>query len=192
MTDDQTVLVVDDEQAITDTYREILAERYTVEVAQSGERALEILPGRIDVVLLDRRMPGMSGDEVLEEIRAMEADPRVVMITAVDPDTNIIGIDFDEYLVKPVSEQQLYDIVERMMARNKLDEQIQQMVSTASRLATLESKLGYEQLQHSDEYAALLEEFETLRERVTLPEGTEDEYVRATVEKLEALLNEHK
>ena len=190
MTGDHTVLVVDDEQAITDTYSELLDDRYTVEVSNSGEQALATLSEGIDVVLLDRRMPGMSGDELLEEIRARGVDCRVVMITAVDPDTNIIGMKFDEYLVKPVSEQQLHEVVERMLTRDHLDQQIQRMVNVASRLATLETKLDYEQLECSDEYDRLRSEFDSLRAEVTLPEETEDEYVHATIEKLDALLSE--
>lgn len=190
MTGDHTVLVVDDEQVITDTYREILVDEYTVEVANSGEQALGILGPEIDVVLLDRRMPGMSGDELLEEIRCLESDHRVVMITAVEPDTNIIGMDFDEYLVKPVSETQLHDVVDRMLTRDRLDREIQAMVATATRLATLETKLEYEQLDNSDEYDRLREEFERLREEVSIPEASQDEYVQSTLEKIEALLNE--
>lgn len=190
MTGDHTVLVVDDEQEITETYSKLLDDRYTVEVANSGEQALEVLSEEIDVALLDRRMPGMSGDELLEEIRARGVDCRVVMITAVDPDTNIIGMEFDEYLVKPVSEQKLHEIVDQMLTRDHLDQQIQRMVSVASRLATLEAKLDYEQLERSDEYDRLRSEFDTLRAEVTLPEETEDEYVHATIEKLDALLSE--
>jgi len=190
MTGDHTVLVVDDEQEITETYSELLDDRYTVELANSGEQALAILSGETDVVLLDRRMPGMSGDELLEEIRGRGVDCRVVMITAVDPDTNIIGMAFDEYLVKPVSKQQLHEVVDRMLTRDHLDQQIQRMVSVASRLATLESKLDYEQLERSDEYDRLRSEFDTLRAEVTLPEETDDEYVHATIEKLDALLSE--
>src|SRR6056297_3338369 len=175
MTGDHTVLVVDDEQEITDTYSELLDDRYTVEVSNSGEQALEILTEEVDVVLLDRRMPGMSGDELLETIRADGFDCRVVMITAVDPDTNIIGMAFDEYLVKPVSKQQLHEVVDRMLTRDHLDQQIQRMVSVASRLATLESKLDYEQFERSDEYDRLRSEFDTLRAEVTLPEETDDE-----------------
>jgi len=188
MTGDHTVLVVDDEQEITDTYSELLDDRYTVEVSNSGEQALEILTEEVDVVLLDRRMPGMSGDELLETIRADGFDCRVVMITAVDPDTNIIGMQFDEYLVKPVSEQKLHEVVDRMLTRDHLDQQIQRMVNVASRLATLETKLDYEQLERSEEYDQLRAEFKTLRADVTLPEDTDDEYVHAMIEKLEALL----
>lgn len=191
MADDPTVLIVDDEADITETYSEFLSESYTVDVAHSGEAALESLTPAVDVVLLDRRMPDMSGDEVLEEIRRGDHDCRVVMITAVDPDVDIIGMEFDEYLVKPVTDDQLHDVVEQMLARDTVDEQIQRMVEVASKLATIESKLEYEQLDDSEKYTSLREEFESLRNEVTLPDGSEDPYMEATLEKVEALINKN-
>lgn len=191
MADDPTVLIVDDEPDITETYSEFLSESYTVDVAHSGEAALESLTPAVDVVLLDRRMPGMSGDDVLEEIRRSDYDCRVVMITAVDPEVDIIGMEFDEYLVKPVTDDQLHDVVERMLAREAVDEQIQRMIEVASKLATIESKLEYEQLENSEKYTRLREEFESLRNEVTLPDGTEDPYMEATLEKVEALINKN-
>lgn len=191
MADDPTVLIVDDEADITETYSEFLGESYTVNTAHSGEAALESLTSAVDVVLLDRRMPGMSGDEVLEEIRSSDHDCRVVMITAVDPNVDIVGMEFDEYLVKPVTDDQLHDVVERMLARDTVDDQIQQMIEVASKLATVESKLEYDQLGNSEEYARLREEFESLRNEVTLPDGADDPYIDSTLEKIEALVSEN-
>ncbi len=68
-TTNQTVLVVDDEQGLADLYANWLEDRYTVHTSYNGTDALETLSQEIDVVLLDRRMPDMSGDEVLTEIR---------------------------------------------------------------------------------------------------------------------------
>ncbi len=191
MSVEPTVLVVDDEKEVTEMHQNVLADRYTVEIANSGEEALTKADASTDVVLLDRRMPGMSGDEVLIKLREQSIDCRIVMVTAIDPDTDLIEMEFDEYLVKPVTREQLNDTVEQMLARDKLDEQIQRMTSIASKLATLESKLDYNQLENSDEYASLRSEFEGLRREVTLPEETDDPYAEATMEKLEALVQEY-
>lgn len=192
MTEDATVLIVDDEQGVAETYADALDDSYRVVTTYSGEEALEALDATVDIVMLDRRMPGMSGDEVLGEIRDRGLECRVVMITAVEPDVDIISMEFDEYLVKPVTGSQLEDVVERMLARKDLGEQIQQMFTLSSRLATLEAKLDYEQLQTSDEYDELRGEFNELRGQVTLPEDVEDPYLEATLEKLEALLQERR
>jgi DNA-binding response OmpR family regulator len=90
------VLVVDDEPDVADSYAAFLRDRYDVRTAYGGEPALAALDEDIDVVLLDRRMPDMFGDEVLESIRGRGFECRVAMITAVDPDVDIIDMEFDD------------------------------------------------------------------------------------------------
>ena len=158
MTGDHTVLVVDDEQAITDTYSELLDDRYTVEVANSGEQALATLSEGIDVVLLDRRMPGLSGQDVLDEIRERGLDVRVAMVTAVDPDFDIAEMPFDTYLTKPVSDEQLRDTVDELLALAEYDEQVRERFAIAEKLAVLETEKTERELAESDEYAALQEQ----------------------------------
>ncbi|PSP91296.1 HoxA-like transcriptional regulator [Halobacteriales archaeon QS_4_66_20] len=182
------MLVVDDEDGVADSYADALSAEYDVIVAYSGEEALAELHPGVDIVLLDRRMPGISGDEVLAEIDSRHSDPRVVMVTAVEPDLDIVEMAFDEYLVKPVTAEQLRNVVERMLARKTLDQQVQRMFVLASKLATLESKLSLDQLETSDEYEALRAEFNTLRDEVELPDAEDDPYLEAALEKLEALL----
>jgi DNA-binding response OmpR family regulator len=185
---DSSVLIVDDEQPVADSYSDHLREGYDVTVTYSGEAALKQIDPEVDVVLLDRRMPGISGDEVLREIKERDIDCRIVMVTAVDPDIDIVEMEFDEYLVKPVTGDQLRDVVDRMAARKSLDERIQLIFALASKLATLESKLTHEQLQESDEYAELRTEFDQLRDETDLPDAEEDPYFEAAVENVEALL----
>ncbi|MFB6105679.1 MAG: response regulator, partial [Halobacteriaceae archaeon] len=61
-----TVVVVDDEEGIAEAYSYWLSDEYDVRTAQSGAGALETIDEDVDVVLLDRRMPDRSGDEVLD------------------------------------------------------------------------------------------------------------------------------
>lgn len=188
MATDASVLIVDDEPDTADVYDAHLEDEYDVSVVNSGEAALETIDGGTEVVLLDRRMPGMSGDEVLAELRNRGFDGRVIMVTAVDPDIDIIEMAFDEYLVKPVTGEQLREAIERMRARDTLEVKVEEMFAVASKLATLESKLEYDQLQESEEYETLLTEFMTLREGTDLPDSVDDQYLEATLEKMEALL----
>lgn len=184
---DPVVLIVDDEPAVVEMYRLYLEDDYGVRTAADGEKALKKLDNAVDVVLLDRRMPGLSGDEVLEKIRARVVDCRVVMVTAVNPDLDILDMEFDEYLVKPVTREQLRDAVDRMLARDALKQQILRMFALASKLATLEQKLDVDQLERSEEYQQLLEEFSTLRDEVELPDA-DTYYSDATLDKFQALV----
>lgn len=182
------VLLVDDEPDVVGMYEQQLSGTYATRTAQSGEEALDEFDETVDVVLLDRRMPGLTGDEVLERIRQRDVDCWVVMVTAVEPDLDIVSLEFDEYLIKPVSGEQLNDTVERMLTREQLDEQIQSIVEIGSKLATLEAKLNYEQLQDSDRYRELRDEFNRLREEIG-PTEDDDPYHEATVENIDALLS---
>lgn len=99
-------LVVDDEREVADAYALRLRGLCDVETAYDGKEALETVRQReIDVVLLDRHMPGMSGDDVLAELAAMEFAGRVIMVTAIDPDFDILDMPFDDYLCKPVDRE---------------------------------------------------------------------------------------
>ncbi|PSP48282.1 DNA-binding protein [Halobacteriales archaeon QH_1_68_42] len=127
-----TVLVVDDNRAVADTYAAFLDERYAVRTAYGGEAALETLDASVDVVLLDRRMPDRSGDEVLAEINSRALDPRVVMLTAVDPDFDIVDMPFDAYVVKPVERADVTHVVAEMVARAGYDDEFRRFLSLAS------------------------------------------------------------
>ncbi|MFC4451478.1 response regulator transcription factor [Halorussus aquaticus] len=164
--DQSTVLVVDDEQDVADLYAMWLENDYRVRSAYEGDTALDVLDESVDVVLLDRRMPGQSGDEVLAEIRSRELNCRVVMVTAVKPDFDILEMGFDDYLVKPVSKDDLHETVEKMLTRVDYGAKLQRYFSLVSKRAVLESEKDAEALESNDEYAELESEIESLRTEV--------------------------
>ena len=160
------VLVVEDERELAETYARWLSDAYTVYTAYSGEEALETIDDGIDVVLLDRRLPGMKGREVLDTIRDRGYDCRVAMITAVDPDVDILSMAFDDYIVKPVLKDDLLEIVDRLLRLATYDDQFRECFSLASKLTTLRREKSAVELAESDEYAEVKARFETLRERI--------------------------
>lgn len=70
--DRPVVLVVDDESETADLYTEILAGSDTVQMSYSGDEALSELDSEVAVLFLDRRIPGVCGESVLETIRARQ------------------------------------------------------------------------------------------------------------------------
>jgi len=163
--EEATVLVVDDERDIADLYSTWLLTVHDVRTAHSGPEALRLADESVDVVFLDRQMPEMSGDEVLDSIADQGIDPAVVMVTAVDPDFDIVEMPFDEYLTKPVSREDLLDTVSEMLVRTTYDDQVQEYFAVASKKATLETQKNTPQLEASDEYQAVSERLEALRDR---------------------------
>ena len=167
-----TVLVVDDNRVVADTYAAFLDERYAVRTAYGGEAALETLDASVDVVLLDRRMPDRSGDEVLAEINSRALDPRVVMLTAVDPDFDIVDMPFDAYVVKPVDRTDVTGVVAEMVERAGYDDEFRRFLSLASKKAALEREKSEAELAASDEYDRVERRLADLRE--SLGVDTED------------------
>jgi DNA-binding response OmpR family regulator len=157
------VLVVEDERDLADLYATWLRDEYRVRVAYGGREAIDELDDEVDVALLDRRMPDLSGDETLEAIREEGVDCRVAMVTAVEPDFDVVEMGFDDYLVKPVSRDALKDTVENLLLRNTYDEGIQELFALASKKALLESEKDPATLDANEEYRELSERVAELR-----------------------------
>ena len=185
--DQPTVLVVEDEQALIELYVRWLEGEYDVRTAGGGEEALKQFEESVDVVLLDRLMPGMSGDEVLEALRERSTDCKVTMVTAVEPDFDVIRMGFDDYLTKPVERDTLFETIERLLSRSAYAELEQELYALVSKQAVLESSKPEEELTESEEFAELESRIAALRAELddTLAEIESDEFV-AMVRDLEA------
>jgi two-component system response regulator AdeR len=164
---DPVVLIVEDEPDVAETYRLWLEEDYDVRVAQDGDEGLGLLDESVEVVLLDRMMPGLSGDEVLEHIRDENLGCRVAMVTAVEPDFDILEMGFDAYLSKPVGTDKLRETVENLLGRSEYDSLLQKYYSLVEKQATLEATKSRAELEHSDKYDRLKEQIESLRGNLT-------------------------
>jgi len=162
------VLVVEDEPDLADLYAAWLGDEYRVRTAYGGHEALNQLDEaeeEADAILLDRRMPGLSGDEVLTAVRDRSIDCRVAMVTAVEPDFDILEMGFDDYLVKPVTSDTLRDTVEGLLRRDEYDTEVQELFSLTSKKAMLESEKSASDLVDNEEYQELTDRIAELRER---------------------------
>jgi len=106
------VLVVDDEKCICDLLNEYLSlQGYEVNSAVSGEEALDKFDkNRSDLVLLDVKLPGMSGIDVLAGIKKIDAGTGVIMLSAYG-DFNLVKealqLGADHYMQKPMELERL-------------------------------------------------------------------------------------
>ncbi|QKJ20465.1 response regulator transcription factor [Microbacterium hominis] len=105
------LLYVEDEQEIAAIVVELLAEDYDVDHALTGEDAVRrALSRRYDVMVVDRRLPGMSGLDVLEAVRTARIATPAIMLTALGAlEDRVSGLDggADDYLVKPFDIEEL-------------------------------------------------------------------------------------
>ncbi|MFC7239940.1 response regulator transcription factor [Saliphagus sp. GCM10025317] len=160
------VLIVEDEPDLATLYSAWLEDEVSVETAYDGTDALDAIDETVDIVLLDRRMPGLPGDTVLETIRDRDLDCRVAMVTAVEPDFDIIGLGFDDYLVKPVSKTELTSLIDQLLLRSSYDDQLQQFFALASKKALLDGQKTAAERRASQEYAVLEDRLAVLRATV--------------------------
>lgn len=121
------ILLADDDRHIVDFLRRSLAyEGYSVEVAQRGDEALQKAIDRPpDLLILDVMMPGLSGIEVCERLRAAGDSVPILMLTAKDAITDrVMGLDSgaDDYLVKPPDLDELLARVRALLRRRSAEQ----------------------------------------------------------------------
>ena len=178
MTHSSTVLIVEDEENLADLFDIWLQEQFEVHVAYSGEDALEIFAEEsIDIVLLDRRMPGLSGTEVLQPIRESGDAQQVIMITAVQPTEDLASIDVDDYLLKPIDRTKLLRAVGAAELVLTYEDSLTELLSLTARKATLEANLDKTELEQDERYGALIQRIRELEEEAdTTLQRLETEY----------------
>jgi len=119
------ILVVDDEEIMRDSCRQILSGiRCRVSVAEDGYEGLELIKGEsFDIVILDLKMPGLSGMEVLKKIKEDDPEAIVIVITGyatVDSAVEAMKSGAYDFLPKPFTPDELRVIVRRALEKRKL------------------------------------------------------------------------
>jgi DNA-binding HxlR family transcriptional regulator/DNA-binding response OmpR family regulator len=161
-----TVLVADDDRRLAEMHSEWLERDYDVRVTYDGDETIKALDDDVDLVVLDRRMPGLSGDELVEWIRQNNLDCRIVLLTSQDPDTDIVALDFDEYLTKPTDRSELLDIVNTVLDRREHDALVREYLALRSKQALLKTELGYQDRDENEEYRRLITRIEELEAEI--------------------------
>jgi len=167
--EERVVLIADDDSRVVEMHETWLADEYTVRTARDGKETLDQLDTDVDVVILDRRMPGLTGDEVLDWVRSQRYDTRVVMATAEDPGVDILEMGFDEYLIKPVLQDELRSVVTELIERAEYDEKGRQYLALQSKLALLAAELPPDALADDAAYNRYRNRLDTLEEDMENP-----------------------
>ncbi len=128
-----TVLIVEDEQMVADIFANYFSGSYHTQYVSTGTEALEAYTADTDLVIIDRKLEGMSGDTVAARIRAEHEQQLLLCVSGVEPDNDLYELDYDDYIHKPVEEDEMRTRVELLLNRAALD-------STARTYLTLRSK----------------------------------------------------
>src|SRR5262245_36694688 len=134
MEDSPRILVVDDEPGPREALLAILHPKYRVMMAENGPDALQLLStSPADLVLLDLKMPGMTGLDVLKAIKEADASVEAIMMTAyasVDTIRGAMAYGASGYLIKPFGEDEVEEAVTKALARRAGRTGTQQEVRT--------------------------------------------------------------
>ncbi|PSP77553.1 DNA-binding protein [Halobacteriales archaeon QS_4_69_225] len=180
------ILVVEDEPELAELYSGWLSEKYPVRVANDGPEALEEYDEDVEVVLLDRQLPGMNGSAVLSMLQDRKGDPQVAMVTAVEPEVDVVEMGFDAYVTKPIREDDIFELVDHLLHRRVYDENVRQLFAAISKQIALEKEYSAEELADDQQYQYLLAEIEKLRdETADLAEQFDDENFRTALSSLQ-------
>jgi signal transduction histidine kinase len=125
VSENATILVIDDEEAIRDSCSQVLTKAgYRTQTAQDGNVGLEkIIEAKPDLVLVDLKMPGMSGMELLEKIA--EIDPSIICVVitgyaTIESAVEAMKRNAYDFLPKPFTPDQLRIVIKRGLERRRL------------------------------------------------------------------------
>ncbi len=126
------ILVVDDENTIRFCLKEALeAEGYKVYTEENGENSLKLIKKVIpDLIVLDLKMPGMNGVDLLREIKSHDQDILVILLTghaSVDSAVNAMKAGAFDYLEKPFKMDHIKVVVERALSTQSLMREVSRL-----------------------------------------------------------------
>lgn len=163
------VLVVDDEQAISDIIKfNLLKEGYEVVVADDGEKALAaVFEENPDIILLDVMLPKLDGFQVCRKVREKLNTP-IIMLTAKEEEVDkVLGLELgaDDYITKPFGMRELIARVKANLRRVEIDQtEVEETGQNKIVSGNLEIDLDRYEVKKGDEIIELtLREFELLR-----------------------------
>ena len=116
-----TILIAEDDRISFEYLKEILRVRNAeILLATTGKKAVDLVKGndKIDLVLMDIKMPEMDGKKATKEIKKLRPDLPVIAQTAYamdDERSTILHEGFDAYIAKPIQKNEIISIIEKVM-----------------------------------------------------------------------------
>ena len=114
-----SILIVDDEFAVRESLKMILKPYYAIHIAANGEEAIGIIGKRkFDLITLDVNMPGLSGIETLREIRKIDGEVPVILITGYGTQKNEREALLDGargFISKPFNTSEIISVIDEIL-----------------------------------------------------------------------------
>ncbi len=122
-TEEGSVLIVEDEAIVRESLKDWLKDAYQVATAGTGEEALELVEKQdFDLMIIDVRLPGKTGIEVLKDVKEIKPHIKCIVITAypqVELAVEAMKLGAVDYLIKPVAPERLERLVWETLVKGK-------------------------------------------------------------------------
>jgi DNA-binding NtrC family response regulator len=143
----EKILVVDDEKIVRESlFHWFQEEGYQIETAEDGETALRIFDkNKFDLLLVDMKMPGMSGLELLAKVKEIDKDTIVILITAFASVPTAIKALKDgayDYVTKPVDPDELEHLVKKALEQRSLRVENEQLKGSIEEIIKPDNLIG--------------------------------------------------
>jgi len=156
------VLVVEDDADLRDVYERGLSEFYVVATATTGAEAIATMTDDTDAVLLDRRLPDTDAETLVRELQNRYRDCYIALVTGVEPGFEIIELGIDDYLVKPVTTEELRETADRLISLAEYDALYRTLSQKRVKRNVLAQEKSPEELSRSDEFQCLQADIDRL------------------------------
>lgn len=146
MDNKSSILVVDDEYGVLQSFKMVLGSEHNIYLAETGEKALKIFSeNSIDLVLLDIMLPDSDGIDLLKEFKKTDPDTEIIMVTAVKevkPAVDAMKFGAYDYIVKPFVVEDMINVVNRSLEKHNLLREVTYLKDELERFQPFEKIVG--------------------------------------------------
>ncbi|EMA37822.1 winged helix-turn-helix transcriptional regulator [Halobiforma nitratireducens] len=137
-----TVLLAEDDPRLLEMYSLWLSTEYDVVTAENGRDALRALDESVDAAMLDRGMPGLTGDEVAAALKSIGQPTPIGFLTSMQVSPADASLPADRLLCKPVSKAKLHEAIEDLLGLDERSALARDVEARKHRLTFVERHLG--------------------------------------------------
>lgn len=158
-----SILVAEADRRITEMYSNWLNERYTVRRAHDNEQIEDALDEDVDVMLFARRIPGVDPARIPAVV---PDDCRTILLVDERPDFDVLDVDCDDILYKPIVRETALDAIEQQLSRRGESAEERTHAALEAKRVVFEQAYASEVLATNDRFADLCSRVETLETRL--------------------------
>ncbi|MDD5204355.1 MAG: response regulator, partial [Desulfobacterales bacterium] len=148
-----TILVVDDEPGVRESFKMVLKDNYNVLLAGTGNEAIELFgKNPTDLVLLDILLPDIDGLTLLERLKNGDPHVEIVMVTAVreiQSAVKAIKLGAYEYIIKPFIVEDVLNIIDRALEKRRLVNELAYLRGELQRVQSFQKIVGEDEKMKS-------------------------------------------